>query len=261
MLPQGHGDRPQLLDAIGIDTAPRVDEWSNEPRPNSPLVIGEISCAQIAEILWLKVRVTRRERTQSVWRQQLIVHYINNGLPSLRIKYRMRQRDREQLIRPNRGIVTVFAVHDIEQRAAALVPEACVERFANLVGASTVAFGAFFITALAAPFFHQAQSVIPEGIDLNCFAAPRCDDQIADLRVHPCQLISLGALNKQSIGRIDSDAEASAAFVKIDDLLETRKQALECVAVSARLDVALRGMEKPKGCIGGVIEPLTLSLR
>src|SRR5262245_7613155 len=186
MLPQGHGDRPQLLDAIGIDTAPRVDEWSNEPRPNSSLVIGEISRAQITEILWLKVRVTRRERTQSIWRQQLIVYDVDNGLPALRIEYWMRQRDCEQLIRPDRVIVTVFAVHDIEQRAAGLVPEARVERIANLVGPSTVALRAFFITTLAGPFLHKAQRVVPKGVDLDSFAAPWCDNQIADLCVHPC---------------------------------------------------------------------------
>src|SRR5262245_10028496 len=72
VLPQSYRDRLQLLDAIGIDTAPRVNKWSNQPRPNSTLVIGEISCAQITEVLWLIVRVARRERTQSIWRKQLI---------------------------------------------------------------------------------------------------------------------------------------------------------------------------------------------
>jgi len=52
-------------------------------------------------------------------------------------------------------------------------------------------------------------------------------------------------LYEEAIGGIDSDAEASTVLVQIDDLLETRKQAFECVAVSARLDVALRGMEEP----------------
>src|SRR5262249_26540075 len=101
-------------------------------------------------------------------------------------------------------------------------------------------------------FLHQAQRVVPKGVDLDSFAAPRCDDQIAHLCVHPGQLISRRALDKQAIGGIDSDAEASTALVQIDDLLETRKQALECVAISARLDVAFRGMEEPESCIGRV---------
>ena len=130
---------------IGIDAAPRVDEWSDQPRPDRPLVIREISRTQIAEILWLIVRVTRRERTQAVWREQLIVRHVDDGLPTLLIENGMRQRDREQLIRPNRVVVTVLAVHDVEQSAASLVPETRVERFANAVGASTVAFRSFLI--------------------------------------------------------------------------------------------------------------------
>src|SRR5262249_31399640 len=98
-----------------------------------------------------------------------------------------------------------------------------IKRFANLVGASTIVFCAFPITTLVHPFLHQAQGVVPEGVDLDGFAAPRCDDQIADLRIHPGQLISRRALNKQTIDRIDSDAEASPALVQCDYLLETRE--------------------------------------
>src|SRR5262245_55436798 len=108
----------------------------------------------------------------------------------LRIEYGMRQGNREQLIRPDRVIVTVLAVHYIEQRAAALIPETRVERFANPVGASTVAFWAFVIMTLVHPFLHQSQRVVPKRVDLDSFTASRGDDQIADFRVHPCQLIS-----------------------------------------------------------------------
>src|SRR5262249_41999605 len=183
--------------------------------------------------------------TQSIWRKQLIVRHVNDGLPTLRIEYGMRQRDREQLIRSNRVIVTVLAVHYIEQRTAAVVPETRIERFANPVGATTVAFRTFLIPSLVHPFLHEAQCVVPKSVDLNGLAAPRCDDQIAHLCVHPGQLVSGRALYEEAIGGIDSDAEASTVLVQIDDLLETRKQAFECVAVSARLDVALRGMEEP----------------
>ena len=53
------GRGPQLLDPIGVYAAPRVYKWPDQPRPDRPLVIREIPCAQITEILWLIVGVTR----------------------------------------------------------------------------------------------------------------------------------------------------------------------------------------------------------
>src|SRR5262249_22777424 len=146
---------------------------SNEPRPNCPLVIGEISCSQVTEILWLIVRVARRQRTQSIWRKQLIVYHVNDGLPMLWIEYWVRQRDREQLVRSNRVIVTVLTVHDIEQCAVVLVPETPIERFTNPVGAVPVAFCTFLIVSLIQPLLHQTHRVVPERVDLDSLAAPR----------------------------------------------------------------------------------------
>src|SRR5262249_51776525 len=158
---------------------------------------------------------------------------------------RMGQRDREQLVWSDRVIVTVLAIHHIEQSAAALIPETCIERFANAVGAAPIVFLTFLFTTLGRPFFHHAQCVVPESVDLDGFAAPRCDDQIADLRVHPRQLVSRRTLHKQAVRGIDPDAETSATLVQVDDLLEQWKQSLECVVVSARFYVALRGMKEP----------------
>ena len=55
MLPQTDGDGPQFLEPIGVDAAPRVDKWPDQPWPDGPLVIRQISRAQIAEIVWLIV--------------------------------------------------------------------------------------------------------------------------------------------------------------------------------------------------------------
>jgi hypothetical protein len=51
-------------------------------------------------------------------------------------------------------------------------------------------------------------------------------------------------LNEQAIGGIDSDPKASAALVQSDNLFESRKQAVQRVAVSADLNVAARRMKK-----------------
>src|SRR5262245_6216777 len=136
---------------------PRVDEWADQPWPDCPLVIRNISRAQIAEILWLIVGVTRRERADPVWREQLIVSHIDDGLPALLVEDGMWERDREELVRPDRIVVTVLAVDDVKEGACTLVPEPRVERFANTVGESTVPFCSFLITTLAShPLFHQA---------------------------------------------------------------------------------------------------------
>ena len=69
MLSEAHGNGTQLFVPIGIDAVPRVDEWADQPRPDCPLVIRDISRAQIAEILWLIVRVIRGEGAHSVRRE------------------------------------------------------------------------------------------------------------------------------------------------------------------------------------------------
>src|SRR5262249_49576093 len=69
VLSETHCYGPQLVVPIGIDAAPCIDEWADQPGPDCPLVIRDISRAQIAEILWLIVGVTRRERAHPVWRE------------------------------------------------------------------------------------------------------------------------------------------------------------------------------------------------
>ena len=101
-------DGPQLFNPIGVNATPGVGELPDQPRPHRSLVIGEISRAQIAKILWLIVRMTRLKRSQPEWSEQLIVHYVNNGLPTLWVKNRMRQRECEQLIRPDGVVVAVL---------------------------------------------------------------------------------------------------------------------------------------------------------
>jgi len=110
MLSQTHGDGTQLLQPLGVNATPRVDEWADQPWPDSPLVICEVPRAQVTKILRLIIRVTRRQRTQSKWSEQLIVHDVDNRLPVLFVENRMRQRNRKQLIRPDGIVITILAV-------------------------------------------------------------------------------------------------------------------------------------------------------
>ena len=91
-------------------------------------------------------------------------------------------------------VVTVLAVDDVEQVACGLVPEAAVERVAHPRGRRVESQAVAAVAQSAVPVGEQAQGVVPESIDLDGFAAPRCDDPVVDLRVHPGQLKPRGAL-------------------------------------------------------------------
>src|SRR5215475_6167382 len=115
MLSQTRRDRLHLLEPVGVNTTPCIDKRSDQPWPHGALVIGEISGAQITKISWLILRVTRREGTQTVRGHKLFVYDVHNRLPALRVEYRIRQGNGEQLIWPYRPIITVFSVDDIKQ--------------------------------------------------------------------------------------------------------------------------------------------------
>jgi hypothetical protein len=95
MLTQTHCNGPQLVNTLRVNATPSVEEWANEPRPDGPLVICEIARPQVTEILGLIVRVTRRQRPQSIWSEQLIMHDVDDRLPILLVQNRMRQRNAE----------------------------------------------------------------------------------------------------------------------------------------------------------------------
>ena len=79
--------------------------------------------------------------------------------------------------------------------------------------------------------------------------------QPSDLRVHPRELIALGALRKQSVRRIDVDVEARAAEMVVDDVEQLRQQHAQRLAIVRRVDVAPDGVEEPQRRVGRVIQP------
>ena len=84
------------------------------------------------------------------------MRHVDDGLQAPLIEHGVRQRDREQLIRPDRIIVTLLAVHYVEQGAGTVVPEPRVERFANVIRETTVALLSVRIPKFrAGPLLHQ----------------------------------------------------------------------------------------------------------
>ena len=134
----------------------------------------------------------------------------------------MRQRDRQDLIRPALRIVaSLFGVDNVEEIAFVGVPESPVERALGM-RCPVAVFDRRSVAVLVGPLFHQLQRVVPQRVDLHRLAAPRRDDPVVDLRVHPRELIALRALRQQAVLRVDVNAEMRAAHVAVDDALESR---------------------------------------
>src|SRR5204862_416067 len=108
---------------VRVDLEPGVDERPDQPGPHRALVIGGIAGAQIAEIARLEIGFVWRQRAQSDRRQQLGLDRIDDFRPTLFVEHRTRQRNREDLVRPERCIITVLAVDDVVEIAALVMPE------------------------------------------------------------------------------------------------------------------------------------------
>src|SRR4029453_11427872 len=100
--------------------------------------------------------------------------------------------------------------------AGLLAPEAAVEGLACAIGALAHLGGAHRVAALGEPALHQAQRVVPEGVDLDRLAAPGCHPPVARLGVHPGELIARRALTEKAVGAVHPDSERRAADVVID---------------------------------------------
>jgi len=111
---------------------PCVDEGSEQPRPDGALMIRSVAAAQIAVVLRVVVDVPRAQSAQPERRQQLVVNHPQHRLPVAASENRMRQRERDDLIRAARRVVAILAVDDVEQVPHGLVPEAAIERVAHL---------------------------------------------------------------------------------------------------------------------------------
>src|SRR6478752_4162501 len=144
-------------------------------------------------------------------------HDFEDLLPTRLIQNRMRKRDREQLIWPARRIVASFAVDYVIQIPARLIPEPAIERVTHPVGAVCQTLCGSVAVFGTNPAFEQPERVVEERVDLDRFASPWRDDPVADLRIHPCQLIPLLAFAKQTIVGIHANAETVTEHKVVDD--------------------------------------------
>ena len=113
----------------------------------------------------------------------------------------------------------------------------------------------------AQPVAQQAQRVVPQRVDLDRLAAARGHDPVADLGVHPGQLIALLALGQEAVLRIDPDAEFAALDVMTHDVAQDRKHLRQCRLVRNAREIARQRVEEPHRRVGGMVETLGIAFR
>src|SRR5437868_3773107 len=85
---------------VRMNFQPRVDEWPDQPGPNRALVICAVARTQIARINWFVIGTVWRKCPQADRRNQFLFDNFDNRFPVFCIKYRMIERNGEELIRP-----------------------------------------------------------------------------------------------------------------------------------------------------------------
>src|SRR5580704_6733237 len=171
----------------------------------------------------------------------------------------MVQRNREYLVGAQRGIVSVFSVHHVVKVAAFFKPETLLKRIVGPAGMFRNRVGSLLTLVIPQPIPQIAQRVVPQRINLNCFAAPRSDYPIVYLRIHPGQLISRCSLSQESVMGVYPDAKARSADVVVDDLLQQRQYLRQQQLISGCRDVSGNRVKKPQSCVGGVIQPFVVA--
>ena len=72
----------RAVEIVRMDSEPRVDKRSDQPRPNGTLVIRRVAGTQIAKVFALVIGVIRRQRPQSYRGHKFVARDTNDGLPA-----------------------------------------------------------------------------------------------------------------------------------------------------------------------------------
>ncbi len=228
---------------VPVDAQVGGDERADEPAPDRALVVGAVALAPVAAILADVGRIVGREGAQPVGGQQVAGASVNDRALPLGCQRGIGQGDGEQLVRPQAAIGTAIGrVEHVVAVAERVVPEA-VEASRR----SRRQFG------VARPVraqhrgerLHDAERVVPQGIDLHRLANARRHHPVIDLGVHPRQLHARFAAVEKPIGRVQVDVVARAPNVPVDDFGQHRVQIAQQRFVPGRLKVGVDGDEVP----------------
>src|SRR4051794_19499713 len=167
------------------------------------------------------------------------------------------ERNGEELIRTaGRVGATVLTLDHVIQKASVRVPKLSIERALRAVGMLLQAICFAGATRLSQPAFQEAESVVPERVDLNRFATPRRHHPIVNFGVHPCELIAFLSLDQEVVSRVHMNVEASSTKVVADDVEQVGNQLLKQVLIVHMLQITMDSMKEPERGIRRVIQTL-----
>src|SRR5579875_2926534 len=136
---------------------------------------------------WIKWR----KRAQAVWGNKLLLHEVQYHRLPMWVQDSIAQRAGQQLIRSQAVVVPMWAVDEIVEIAAILIPEAFIEVASAQISLLFISLrGMVNAPALiedVRPLVHERERIVPQGADLNRFASARCDRLSLDERIHPGQ--------------------------------------------------------------------------
>src|SRR6266516_605427 len=117
---------------IATDTHPRLDEWTNQPRPDRSLVIGAVALAHTSSVMRCVARFAPRERTQAYGHPKPRLNRGDNPQSLFVFKQRIRQAAHCKDLIGAEGCIDnarfVVAVYHIIEAAAGVVPKPAAER-------------------------------------------------------------------------------------------------------------------------------------
>ena len=95
---------------------PGIDKRPDQPGPDRSLMIGGVARLQVAMVILFVIGIVRRKRAQPDRREQLAFDDLEHALPAFALQHRMIERDGEDLVRPDRGIVARSLVRRSRRR-------------------------------------------------------------------------------------------------------------------------------------------------
>src|SRR6266536_2873591 len=118
--------REEGASRFGIAVRPEVREreWAEEECPHGALMIGAVALLLIAAVVSPVRRIIGREASEPVRGQQVAGTGVDDPALTFGRKWALAERDRVDLVRPDRVVVSVGRVDDVVAAPETFVPEA-----------------------------------------------------------------------------------------------------------------------------------------